>query len=49
MSKTFIQAELSPELVGLARNFVSRSGHTDLNGLLEEALQALCKFENITP
>ena len=39
MSKTVIQAELSPELVNLARSFVSQSGQTDLNGLLEEALQ----------
>ena len=43
MSKTFIQAELSPELVNLARSFVSQSGQTDLNGLLEEALQDFFK------
>ena len=43
MSKTVIQAELSPELVTLARNFVSQSGLTDLNGLLEDALQDFFK------
>lgn len=43
MSKTVIQAELSPELVTLARNFVSKSGLTDFNGLLEEALQDFFK------
>jgi hypothetical protein len=43
MSKTFIQAELSPELVNLARRFVSQSGQTDLNGLLEQALQDFFK------
>jgi hypothetical protein len=43
MSKTFIQAELSPELVSLARSFVSQSGQTDFNGLLEEALQEFFK------
>ncbi len=43
MSKTVIQAELPPELVNLARSFVSQSGQTDLNGLLEEALQDFFK------
>ena len=47
MSKTVIQAELPPELVTLARNFVSQSGLTDLNGLLEEALQDF--FKHHTP
>ena len=44
MSKTFIQAELSLELVSLARSFVSQSGQTDFNGLLEEALQDFFKY-----
>lgn len=48
MSKTVIQAELSPELVTLARNFVSQSGLTDLNGLLEEALQDFFKHHATT-
>ncbi len=43
MSKTVIQAELSPELVSLARRYVSQSGQTDLNGLLEAALQDFFK------
>lgn len=43
MSKTVIQAELSPELVNLARDFVSKAGQPDFNGLLEEALQDFFK------
>ncbi len=43
MSKTSIQADLPPELVNLARSFVSQSGQTDLNGLLEQALQDFFK------
>lgn len=43
MSKTIIQAELSPELVSLAHAFVSKSGQPDFNGLLEEALQDFFK------
>jgi len=38
MSKTVIHAELSPEIVKLANRFVSKSGGTDLSGLLETAL-----------
>ncbi len=43
MSKTVIQAELSPELITLAGNFVRQSGLTDLNSLLEEALRDFFK------
>ncbi len=39
MSKTVIQAELPPDLVSRAREFASKTGHSDLNGLLEIALQ----------
>lgn len=44
MSKTVIHAELPPELVKLARDFVARSGLPDFNGLLEEALQDFMKL-----
>ena len=43
MTKTLIQAELSPDLVSLARSFVDKTGQTDLSGLLEDALQDYLK------